>query len=98
MPKVIFTVQYDVIPEKREDYISSVQELKSLIKPEGLVSYEVYEIKGKATSFQEIFVFNSEESYENFDDAENERVNVLISKIETMKVHNSTRYSTLLEV
>jgi hypothetical protein len=98
MPKVIFTVQYDVIPEKREDYVSSIQELKSLIKPEGLVSYEIYGIKGKANSFQEIFVFGSEESYENFDDAENERVNVLISKIETLKVHNTTRYSTLLEV
>ena len=98
MAKVIFTVQYDVIPEKREDFLTSVKELKSLIKAEGLESYEIFEIKGKSNSFQENYLFTSEDSYDNFDDAENERVNILISKIETLKVHNTTRYNTLLEV
>jgi hypothetical protein len=97
MPKVIFTIQYDVIPVKRGEYLSSISELKSLIGAEGLDNYSVYEQKGKTNSFQEIFTFASEEAYENFDDAANERVNILISKIEQLKAHATTHYSTLVE-
>ena len=98
MAKVIFTVHYDVLPEKREEFLSSIKELKSLMKADGLETYNVYELKGKTNAFEEIYSFTSEESYENFDDADNERVNILISKIESLKSHNSTRYNTLLEV
>ncbi len=79
MAKLIFTVQYDVLPEKREEFLSSITELKSLIKAEGLENYGVYEVKAKTNTFEEIYSFSSTEAYENFDDAGNERVNILIS-------------------
>lgn len=97
MAKVLFTVQYEVLPNKREEFLSSMSELKTLISAEGLESYGLFEVKGKANTYAEVYVFASNDAYEAFDDAANERVNILISKIENFKVHNSTKYSTLLE-
>ena len=98
MSKIIFTVQYEINPEKRDDYLSSIVELKSLLKIDGIESYSVYEVKGKSNNFEEIFVFTSKEAYDNYDDGENERTNILISKIEELKIRNTTKYNTLVEV
>ncbi len=98
MSKILFTVQYEIKNEAREEYLHSVHEMKSLISTEGLEAYHIYEVKGKTNQFEEVYVFSSEEAYENFDDAANERVNILLSKIENLKVHNSTRYTTLSEI
>ncbi|MCE1188960.1 MAG: MFS transporter [Ignavibacteria bacterium] len=98
MAKVLFTVQYEVLPEKRNDFLSSMNELKSLISADGLESYSLFEVKGKNNTFSEVYIFSSADAYEAFDDAENERVNILISKIEGYKVHGSTKYTTLSEM
>jgi hypothetical protein len=98
MSKVIFTVQYEINQQKREDYLISIRELKSLMKAEGLESYSVYELKGKSNHFEEIFIFLSKDAYDNYDDNENERVGLLLNKIEEMKIANSTKYNTLIEV
>jgi hypothetical protein len=98
MAKVLFRVQYEIIPGKRNDFLDSMTELKSLISAEGLESYSLFELKGKANAFEENYLFASPEAYENFDDAENERINILIAKLENMKVHGSTRYATLTEI
>lgn len=97
MAKVLFTVQYEVLPNKRDEFLSSMNELKTLITAEGLESYALYEVKGKANAYAEVYTFSSVEAYEAFDDAANERVNILISKIENLKAHNSTKYTTLVE-
>ncbi|CAG0942793.1 hypothetical protein BROC_02005 [Candidatus Brocadiaceae bacterium] len=98
MGKVIFSIQYEIRPEKREEFLQAGKELKSLICAEGLESYSIYEIKGKTNLFEEVYIFTSAEFYENFDDAENERVNVLLSKMEDIKVQNTTKYNTLFEL
>ncbi len=98
MPKVIFTIQYELKPEKKDEYLSVVKELKNLFKAEGLESYAVYELKGKANHYEEIYSFTSSEAYEAFDDNQDERVNILISKLNDLTVENSTKYSTLYEL
>ena len=98
MAKVIFSVQYEINSENRNEYINSIKELKSLLKADGLESYSVFELKGKANHFEEIFVFSSQEAFDNYDDSENERVDILISKLEDLKIPNSTKYNTLFEV
>ncbi len=98
MSKVIFTVQYEIKPEKREEYLSSIKELKLLIKPEGMESYSVYELRGRSNNFQEIYVFSSEEAYDSYEDSLDERTNLLISKITEMTIKQSSKYSTLVEV
>ncbi len=98
MSKVIFLVQYEILEEKREDYIQAINELKNLLRAEGLENYSVYELKGKPNHFQEQYLFSSEEAFENFDDNEDERLNILINKITELTKNHSTKYSTLTEI
>jgi L-rhamnose mutarotase len=98
MAKVIFSIQYEISPNKKEEYLGVVKELKNLLKAEGLESYSVYEVKGKANNFQEIYIFSSSEAFDQFDDDQNERLNILISKLNDLTVDNSTKYSTLYEI
>jgi quinol monooxygenase YgiN len=98
MSKIIFTIQYELKSEKKEDYLVVIKELKNLLKAEGLESYSVYELKGKPNHFQEIYSFTTQEAFDAFDDNQNERVNILIAKLNEMTVDNTTKYSTLYEV
>ena len=98
MAKVIFSVQYEINPTKREDYLGVVRELKNLLKAEGLESYNVYEVKSKVNHFQELFTFSSMESYEQFEDDQNERINILINKISDFTEGHSSKYTLLHEL
>lgn len=98
MSKVLFTINYEIQHDKREEYLRTIKELKTLIKAEGLESYSVYEVKGKANRFQEQYIFVSEETFENFEDDTDERINILINKISGMTVEHSTKYSTFAEL
>ena len=98
MSKVLFSIQYEIVSEKRDDYLKVVRELKNLLKAEGLESYSVYESKGKPNSFQELYTFTSMEAYEAFDDMNDERINILVDKISSISVEKSTKYNTLVEL
>lgn len=98
MSKVIFSVQYEINPAKKTEFLDIINELKNLVKPEGLESYELYEVKGKKNNFQEVYIFSSEETYENFDDNQSERINILVGKLGELTINNSTKYTTLYQV
>jgi len=98
MGKVIFSIRYEIIPDKREDYLDVIRELKNLVNAEGLENYSVYEQKGKQNKFEEIYIFNSKEAFDDFDDDPNERVDILMNKLSEMTVDHSTKYSTLFEI
>jgi len=98
MAKVIFSIQYDIIPGKRDDYLNIMRELKSLVKAEGLDSYSLFEKKNKSNSFEEVYVFASDEAFEAFDDNQNERIDILMSKLSDLIEDNSTKYTTMHEV
>ena len=98
MSKVLFTINYEIQTDKKEEYLKTVKEIKNIIKAEGLESYTVFHIKGKANRFEEQFVFSSEEAFENFEEDTDERINILINKISGMTVEHTTKYSTLSEI
>jgi len=98
MSKVLFTINYDIQGDKKEEYLKTIRELKILIKAEGLESYSVYEVKGKPNRFQEQYIFGSDEAFENFEDATDERINILINKISGMTVEHTTKYTTQTEI
>ncbi len=98
MSKVIFSIQYEINPAKKNEYLDIIREFKNLLKSDGLEKYEVYEVKGKANVFQEMYEFASREAFEAFDDDQNERLNILINKLSDITVENSTKYSTLYEL
>jgi len=98
MSKVLFSIQYEINPEQRDEFFRVIKELKNLIKAEGLLSYELYEVKGKPNNFQEQYSFSSLEAYEAFDDNNDERINILINKVNDMSVDRSTKYTTLIQI
>jgi L-rhamnose mutarotase len=95
MSKVIFTVQYEVDNSKKEEFKSVINELKNLLKAEGLEDYSVYEVKGKSNQYQEQYTFISEEAFEAFDDNTDERINILVGKLNDLAVKHSVKYITL---
>lgn len=98
MPRVIFSIQYEIEPNRIEDYLTVARELKTLLKADGLENYGVFQVKGKQNHFEEIYTFSSNEAYENFDDNQNERISILLNKLSDLVKENSTRYTTLTEI
>jgi L-rhamnose mutarotase len=98
MSKVIFSIRYNIFPERRGEYLDVVRELKNIVKAEGLESYSVYEQKNKANFFEEIYIFKNKESYESFEENTDERVDILMTKLSDMIKEQSTQYTTLFEV
>lgn len=98
MSKVIFSIRYNIFPEKRNEYLDIIRELKTLVKADGLESYSVYEQKNKPNNFEEVYIFQSEEAFENFDDNQDERIDILMTKLSDLIKEQSTQYTTLIEV
>ena len=98
MSKVIFSVQYEIENSKVEEFKSIINELKVLLKAEGLEDYSVYELKGKSNQYQEQYTFISEEAFEAFDDNTDERLNILVNKLNDIAVKHSVKYSTLSKI
>lgn len=98
MGKVIFSIRYNIFPEKREEYLDVVRELKNIVKTEGLETYSVFEQKNKPNNFEEVYIFKSQEAYENFEDNTDERIDILMTKLSDMIKEQTTQYTTLFEV
>ncbi|NOX17933.1 MAG: hypothetical protein GXO87_06590 [Chlorobi bacterium] len=98
MCKTVFSISYKIMPEKREDYLDVVRELKNLMKAEGLERYSVFQMKNDENSFEEIYLFESKQAFEDFDDDPDERVDILMNKLSDMIIDHSTRYNVLYEV
>lgn len=98
MGKVIFSIQYEINSDKRDEYLRLIKELKNLLKADGLLDYSIYEQKNKPNHFEEIYTFASSEAYDNFEDAQSERINILVSSISNLSKENSTKYTTLYEL
>ncbi len=96
MGKVIFTVSYDITPEKRDEYLALVNEMKQTLAQRS-ASYSVYEQKGRKNAFSEIFVFNSLDEYEQMED-QDEQTTAYLSRLESMLAKGKMKYSTLVEV
>lgn len=98
MPKVIFSISYSVYPDKIDKYLKKISYLKALLSDENY-QYSVYRDKKNPYEFEEIYVFDSEEDFEAFDDSANEEASGIIFEIANNYVVNKKQtYKTLIEV
>jgi hypothetical protein len=81
MPKILFEVNYNIYPGKREGYLQLINELKSYIKEMTQKDYFVYEDLKKKNHFSEIIFFESNEEFDNFEDMQDDKIKELMSKI-----------------
>jgi len=98
MSKVIFTIQYELKEDKKEEFFSVVNELKNLLNADGLEDYSVFRVKGKQNQYQEQYTFESEDAFDSFDDDNDERINILVNKLNDLTTEHSTRYLTLNKI
>jgi hypothetical protein len=94
MAKVLFTISYDISPEKRDEYLSLADAMKAHLVGTRGKDYAIFEQKNKKNSFQEIFFCKSKEEYDQLEDDQDEKTEELVSKLETLVV-GKMKYSTL---
>ena len=98
MSKVLFSIKYEVLDDKIEEYHDVIREVKIVVKAEGLEEYKVFSLKGKKNQYEEIYTFENMEAYDSFDDDSNERVDLLMHKLSDIIKPHTTQYSTLNEI
>lgn len=97
MAKVIFTISYEVNPEKRDEFLALSQTMKAHVSKTNGKEYSIFEQKGKKNNFSEVFVFNSMDEYNQLDD-QDEQMNELVQKLEGLLVDGKMKYTTLIEI
>jgi antibiotic biosynthesis monooxygenase (ABM) superfamily enzyme len=97
MPRVIFTISYDVNPDRRADYLALTQEMKQRFAGSNGKTYAIYEQKGKKNSFSEVFMFNSMEEYDQLED-QDDQMGSIVQRLEKYLAGGKMKYTTLLEL
>ncbi len=98
MPKVMFTISYDIIPEKREEYLALAKEMFNHLVGEKGKKYDIYEQKGKKNSFVEIFLCDSVEEFDALEDDQDETTDSLVQKLEEFLKSGKMKYATLIGI
>jgi hypothetical protein len=99
MSKIIFEINYNVLPEKREEYLISIEELKTRIRENTSSEYFVLENRKLLNNFSELYIFDSEEDFDNMEDNQDEATSELIEKIfDEFIVNKKVNYTTKEEV
>ena len=95
MSKILFQINYDVHPEKRDDYLVTIKELEAYMKSHTDHNYMVVEDKNKANSFTEVYILKDEAEFEGLEDEMDDTIYSLTTKIlSEFVVGGKTRYST----
>ncbi len=97
MARVIFTISYDVRPEKRDEYLTLTQQMKEHFAQSNGKEYAIYEQKGKKNSFSEVFVFKSMDEYDQLED-QDEHMADLVQRLESLLADGKMKYNTLIEL
>jgi hypothetical protein len=99
MNRILFQINYDVYPEKRDEYISTMKELENYIKDNTGHNYIVVEDKAKKNNFTEIYICKDEIEFEGLEDEMDDTMYSLTTRIlKDYVVDGKTRYSTLFEL
>ena len=99
MAKIIFQINYELIPEKREEYLETIKKLQEHLNGNSGKSYMVLEDKNRKNHFSEIYICESLEEYENLENETDEITFELTNKIfNSFILDNKASYTTLYQV
>jgi hypothetical protein len=94
----MFTISYSISPEKREQYLKLLGELKAHFTELGRKDYSVFESKGKKNHFTELFLAETLEEFDALEDNHDEKTQELIQGLEACVDKGGMKYSTMVEV
>ena len=98
MGKVIFTISYEIKPEKRDEYLLLSKEMKLHLSGTKGKDYTIFEQKGKKNSFSEVFACNSIEEFDRLEDDQDDMTEELVHRLEDMLANGKMKYTTLVEL
>ena len=98
MPKVLLQISYDIDPEKREQFLTLVKEMREHFRQTRKKHYSVYEQKGKKNFFVEEFTCASLEEYDALEDDLDEKSEDLVNRLEGILKEGKAKYTTLTEI
>lgn len=98
MAKIIFTISYDVKPEKREEYLALARDMQAYIAGTKGKNYGIYEQKNKKNSFLEIFICTDKDEYERLEDDQDETTHEMINRLDEFLADGKMEFSTLFGV
>lgn len=98
MTRILFTISYEINPEKRESYLQLAEEMKRHLVGEKKNNYGIYEHKGKKNSFTEVFLCQNQEEFDQLEDGEDEKTEELVSRLDEFLVNGKMKYTTLVEL
>lgn len=98
MSRVLFTTKYSIESDRLSEYENIIDEIRNLFNQKEGISFSLFKVKGKENSFQEVYEYESKEIWENADEEEDERYEILMSKLADLIVPKTTEYSTLFEI
>ena len=98
MPRVIFSITYAIKPSARAEYLETIGALKNYLTIERGKDYSVFEVKGKANTFSEVYICKSMEEFDAIEDDSDDVTDQLINRIVNDFVKDGkTDYKTLIE-
>lgn len=97
MARVLFMVSYAVKPERRNEYLARIKQVRDHFTDVEKKTYMVFEAKGKKNQFTEVFLAGSAEEFDALDEHQDEKIESLVSALEDMMEPGTKRYSTLIE-
>jgi len=99
MPKIIFEINYNIHPEKREEYLQTIDDLKRSISETSECDYSVYENKKNSNNFIEVFTCGSEEEFDEIEDNQSEEAVELTQRLfEDFIKDKKVTYTTMYEI
>ena len=98
MPNVILQISYDVDPDKRDEYLALVAEMKAHFQQVRKKNYTVFEQKGRRNSFVEQFTCASMEEFDALEDDLDEKSEELVNRLESLLKDGKAKYTTLAEL
>ncbi len=97
MARYIFTISYEIVEERRGEYLEAVAALKNYLTIERGKDYSVYEEKGKPNRFHEVYICASEEEYDTLEEDSDDITDQLIDQINNCVKEGKSKYKTLIE-
>ena len=93
----MFTISYSIKPERRDQYLALIKEMKQHLTALGKHNYSVFEAKGKKNHFTEVFVTNSVEEFDSLEDNMDEKAQELNSTLQGFVDEGGMKYNTIVE-
>ena len=80
MSKIIFSVSYEIIPEKRKEYLALMKQLQRRINSKTNQNYNVYEDADRPNLMTEVYYLDSEKDVEEVKRLQKNKTDSLFEK------------------